>query len=506
MNQLIKRLFSDSAAFAIATMGNKLVALAFFPLYARILSHKKFALSDWGLTNTYTLILTYLCILGTDAALAFYYYDAKTEEERRTYFSNALLFSVAMCLMFGVLALLFGPSLSSFIYLSTHEIGYDYTYLLAIATFATLGAIVIQHILAYARYSRRVWFFNIFSMSYVIGSSALSLWFVTFINPPVMGIFYGQLIGQGTIALILLWLYRKEIKWKFSKQHTIQLIKYGAPLLISLLSFWIMSSISRPILMHLAKYDPNGSYIPPDIFEATVRVASFIVLITAPFQLAWRPFSMSIKEREDAQQVYGLVGRGLLVFGTLAIMALTFIIEPIYNLLVGSGNHSGKQVDLSSGYLYVWMLSLGTLLNVLHPVFGVGLLIKKQTKYISRVFIMVSVLFLIGNFILVPLYGIWGTVSMTAASYLIAVILIYRASQRVYPVDFKFGAMMVYLTIFIVSMAWISYVQANDLPNPWITYAIAFVVNISVVFLTGLIPVKMLYRIGSLLPKLGGKK
>lgn len=500
MNQLMKRLFSDSAAFAIATMGNKLVALAFFPLYARFLDDYESALADWGLTNTYTLILTYLCILGTDAALAFYYFDAKTEEDRRSYFSNALLFSMAMCFFIGIFVFLFGPSLSSVVYPSTQKYGYDYTYLLPIATFATLGAIVIQHILAYARYSRRVWFFNIFSMSYVIGSSALSIWFLQIVEPPVMGIFYGQLVGQGTIALVLLWLYRKEIKWKYSKEHTVQLIKYGAPLLISLLSFWVLSSISRPILMHLAPTDEAA-----DIFEATVRVASFIVLITAPFQLAWRPFSMSIKERDDAQQVYGLVGRGLIVFGTLAIMALTFIIEPIYNLIVGTGS-SVKKVDLSSGYLYVWMLSLGTLLNVLHPVFGIGLLIKKQTKYISKVFILVAIFFLVGNLLLVPKYGIWGTVSMTAASYLIAVIFIYRESQKVYPVDFKFGAIMIYLAVFIASMAWISYVQANELPNPWITYAIAFVVNISVVFITGLIPVKMLYRIGSLLPKLGGKK
>lgn len=505
MNLLIKRLFSDSAAFAISTMGNKLVALAFFPLYARILKDYEYALADWGLTNTYTLILTYLCILGTDAALAFYYFDAKTEEDRRSYFSNALIFSMAVCFLFGIFVFLFGPSLSSVIYPSTYIVGYDYTLLLPVATFATLGAIAIQHILAYARYSRRVWFFNIFSMSYVIGSSALSILFLQFINPPVMGIFYGQLIGQGTVALILLWLYRKEIKWKFSKVHTGQLIKYGAPLLVSLLSFWIMSSISKPILMYLAPVDVANKIIPADIFESTLRVASFIVLITAPFQLAWRPFSMSIKERDDAQQVYGLVGRGLMVFGTLAIMALTFIIEPIYNLLVGDFSPDDK-VDLTSGYLYVWMLSLGTLLNVLHPVFGIGLLIKKQTKYISRVFIMVAVLFLIGNLVLIPKYGIWGTVSMTSASYLIAVILIYRASQKVYPVDFKFGAMMVYLAVFIASMAWISYVQANDLPDPWITYAIAFVVNIFVVLITGLIPVKMLYRIGSLLPKLGGKK
>ena len=38
MKQLIKRLFSDSAAFAIATMGNKVVAAMLGPIYVAFLT------------------------------------------------------------------------------------------------------------------------------------------------------------------------------------------------------------------------------------------------------------------------------------------------------------------------------------------------------------------------------------------------------------------------------------------------------------------------------------
>lgn len=487
MKQLLKRLFSDSAAFSIATMGNKLVALAFFPIYTRLLGPKPFA--DWDLTNTITLILSYICILGTDAAMAFYYYDAKTEEDRKLYFTNALMFSAGICLLFTILSFLFGPSLSEVMYNNPK----NYEYLLPVAFLATVGAIIIQHTLAYARYSRRVWLFNIFSMSFVIGSSALSVFFLTYYHLGVMGIFYGQLIGQMTIALVLIWIFRKEFILRISKPHLAELLKYGAPLLISLLSFWLITSVSKPFIYYLVSDTEAG------IFGSSIRFASFIVLITAPFQLAWRPFSMSIKERNDAPEVFGLVGRGLLVFGTLAIMVLTFIIEPLYNFVVGNPK-------FSDGYLYVWFLSLGTLLNVLHPVFGVGLLIKKQTKFISRAFVLAGVLFLIGNYVFVPRFGIWGSVSMTVFVYLLAVILIYRQNQKVYPIQFKFGAIMIYLIVYIASMAFISYVQANHLPNPWGYYASAFVINIVVIFASGLIPLQLLYRIGNVLPKLGGKK
>lgn len=488
MKQYIKRLFSDSAAFAIATMGNKLVALLLVPVYTRHLTGVG-QLADWGLTNTITLILTYLCILGTDAAMAFYFYDAKSEKERRIYFTNAVLFSAGMCTLFTLFAFLFGAPLSKVIY----DGGEDYTFLLPIAFAATLGAIIIQHILGYARYSRKVWLFNIFSMTYVIGSSLLSVYFLVFQDEGVMGIFYGQLLGQASVALILLFIFRREFTWHPSRKHLSHLIQYGAPLLPTLISFWVMTSVSRPILYHLDS--PHYA----DIYEACMRIASFIVLITSPFQLAWRPFSMSIKDREDAPRLYGLVGRALLVIGTFVIMVLTFFIEPLYQLIIG-------RPDIASGYLYVWALSLGTLFNVLHTVFGVGLLIHKKTKLISRGFIIAAGIYLIGNLILVPLFHIWGAVMMTVIAYLIVIIWVYTQNQKTYPVDFRFKSMIIYIALFLCIMIGITWVQAAQLDNPWIYYVFAFSILVISVFATGLLSLKSLQRIGSFLPQTRRKK
>lgn len=488
MKQYIKRLFSDSAAFAVATMGNKLVALLLVPVYTRHLTGVG-QLADWGLTNTITLILTYLCILGTDAAMAFYFYDAKDLRDRRIYFTNAVLFSAGMCALFTVLVWIGGAPLAKMIYKGNE----DYSLLLPIAFLATLGAIVIQHILGYARYSRRVWLFNLFSMSYVIGASLLSVYFLVFERAGVMGIFYGQLLGQISVALILVVIFRKEFVLKLSRQHLSHLIAYGAPLLPTLLSFWVMTSVSRPILYHLDS--PHYA----DIYEAVMRIASFIVLITSPFQLAWRPFSMSIKERQDAPQIYGLVGRALLVVGTLVIMFLTFFMEPLYQIIIG-------RPDLSSGYLYVWALSLGTLFNVLHTVFGVGLLIKKKTKLISRGFLIAAVVYFIGCLILIPVFHIWGAASMTVLAYLIVIIWVYIQNQKNYPVDFRFRSVLTYIAIYLFLMVGITWVQMNEVENAWFYYGTALALQVVSVFVTRLFTLKSLNQIGSFLPKLGGKR
>jgi O-antigen/teichoic acid export membrane protein len=273
------------------------------------------------------------------------------------------------------------------------------------------------------------------------------------------------------------------------------LIRYGAPLLPTLLAFWVMTSVSRPILYHM------DSQLSADIYETCIRIASIIVLITSPFQLAWRPFSMSIKEREDAPQLFGLVGRALLVVGTLAVMILAFFMKPLYHLyIIGRDDQS-----LSSGYIYVWALSLGTLFNVLHNVFGVGLLIKKKTQVISYGFMIAAAIYLIGNLILVPVFSIWGTVIMTVVAYLFVIVWVYWKNQKEYPIDFRFRSILIYLAVFFISMTGVTWVQLNEMEYAWLYYVLAFVVTFGSVFATGLFSISSLNRIGHLLPKLGGK-
>lgn len=487
MKQYIKRLFSDSAAFAVATVGNKLVAAMLVPIFTRNLNEEG-QLADWGMTNNFTLILTYLCILGTDAAMAFYFYDAKDQQDRKVYLTNAVFFSVGICAIFSLLVLFFGDQLASLIY----KTAYDYRHLLLIATLATLFAIIIQHLLGYARYSRRVWLFNSFSMGYVIGSSLLSVGFVL-MGHGVLGLFYGQLIGQGIVAFLLILIFRHEFTLQFSRKHLGDLIRYGVPLLPTLISFWVMTSVSQPIVYYLS------SIHDADIYAACIRLASMIVLVTAPFQLAWRPFSMSIKDRADAKALYGLVGRGLLVVGTLIIMLLTFFIEPLYQLFIG-------RPDLSTGYLYVWALSLGTLFNVLHTVFGVGLLIQKKTKKISQAFLIAAAIYLFGNMLLVPLYGIWGAVTMTVVAYFLVIILVYMQNQKVYPVDFRFRSMLLYLVVYLCMMIVITWVQMYDWSYPWLYYLLTLIVMVGTIFATKIFSWQSMKRIGNFLPKLGGKR
>ena len=479
----LKQLFSDSAAFAIAQMGNKLVAFLLIPVYTSYLDPSQYA--DWGLTNTITMIVSYLSILGTDAALAFYYFDAKEKQERRAYFTAATLFSAGICTLFLIVALGFGSPLARALY--GRPTGYEY--LLTLAMLATVASIVIQMNLAYARYSRKVWTFNAMSMSYVIGSALLNVVFLKYTDWGVNAIFVGQVVAGAAVALILVWMFRREFTRRVRWDHLKHLLRYEAPLLPTLLAFWMMNMLNRPMIIYFASREEAG------LFEAAFRFASVIALITAAFQLAWRPFAMSVKDRADAPRIYSLVGRAFIVVAALAIMGLSFVIQPLMELATG-------QPEFAEAYPYVWMLSLATVLNTFHLIVGVGLLIHKKTQVISKVFVLAAFLYVLGNMVAIPLFRNWGASAMAMLAYLFIVILIHRRSQATYPVDFRMGSILLFLLVYLAVMAGITWIQVDGWSNKWVYYFLGLAVVIVSVFATGIFRLQSLFGALHRLPEL----
>lgn len=188
-----------------------------------------------------------------------------------------------------------------------------------------------------------------------------------------------------------------------------------------------------------------------------------------------------------------------MVVGAFFILGLEFIIQPLIQWTTG-------KPEYWSAYPYVWMLSFGTVLNTLHLIVGVGLLIQKKTSTISKVFIMAAILYFIGNFILVPLYGNWGTAAMTVVTYLFVVLLIYRKSQQVYPVAFRMPSMLAFLAVYLVTMIGITWIQVNDWPDKWVYYVVATLINIAAVFITGVFRLRSLPVLFRMMPKIGQKR
>ncbi|MEN9405725.1 MAG: hypothetical protein RLZ12_9 [Bacillota bacterium] len=469
----LKRLLSDTLLFSIITIGTKLVAILFLPFYLRIFSKALFA--DQDQVNSWTMVLTYLFTLGMDAALAFYYFDTKKQGERRIYLSNAIFLSSLISLIITLVFSFFPAELVSLILTPA---GAEQRTTLILACLATGVSVAVQYLLAYARYERRIKLFVSGSISYVAGTNMLCAMLV-FFWPKLVVFFAGQLIGPLLVAGVLVYFLRGEVIWYFSKKHLLRLFYYGIPLVPVLLSHWVLSWIPRYILYHA------GSKSQAAIYALVLRLASIINLVTAPFFLAWRPFSMSLKDRPDAPVLFALVGKLLLITGTLAIILLQPLLEPLVRLL---------NPDYIESSLYFWGIALSVLLNVVQSIFGVGLLIKKR-QFLSAIgFMIAAPLCGIIGWLIIPKFGIWAAVASNLFAYLFILIFVIYKNQQVWPLKIQPWRLIVYLAVFISCAIEITIVRQFNLAHQWIYYLAMIVVLILAVFALQLIPLKHLER------------
>ncbi|MCS1352251.1 lipopolysaccharide biosynthesis protein [Mechercharimyces sp. CAU 1602] len=467
MKTNLKQLFSDSAAFSLALMGNKLVAFLLVPVYTTYLSVQQYGY--WDITTSVLLIVTYLSMMGTDVAMAFYYHDAATLNERRRYLSTAIVLGIVLSICYFLIVGIGGRWWLSFLY----EGQATYPQILLYAMGVNLTTVVIQHLLAYARYSRRVWVFNSMTMMYVIGSSLASIYFLVVDKRGVEGIFLGQWLWQLVIVVVLLILFRSELTWRLQWRYCKDLLFYGLPLLPTLMSFWVLNSLSRPLLTVMGTVGEAG------ILGTAVRFASVVALVTGAFQLAWRPFSMSLKDEEHAPRLYSSVARLYLLITTCGILFLSFVIRPIMQALTGDP-------AFVEGYPIVWMLSLGTVLNTFHAIIGIGLFIRKRTRVLTPIFLCASLLYLGGNLFLIPFWGFWAVGVMTVVTYFLIMVWVYARAQKIYPIDFRIASMLSFLMIYVGLLSFVTWIQVEGWRDAWLYYGFVVLLYISSIFVTRL--------------------
>ncbi|MFT4414436.1 lipopolysaccharide biosynthesis protein [Fredinandcohnia humi] len=448
----LKRLGGDSLLYALMNVGTKLIAFIMFPIYTHFLPNP----ADFGVLDyidRYAAMLTFVVIFGTDSALAFYYFDTKDEEKRKVYVQNVMVFRIAMVAALFLLVLLGGswlseklldnPSLVHLLYLSIGVLFLD-----------TVTALVLT-VLRYEFKTLKVVIFTVLKMLLI---AVLSYLLLQFYFASIESILLGRVISAAVVLLLVGKYAIKYIRFTFTKPVIRELLKYAAPLVPASVAFWVISNSNVLFLKEYASFTEVGLY------GTAIKFASLITLLTSGVQMAWRPYSMSIKEKKDSPILFSKLYIGILLLGTFGVMFVATIMPWVIQLL-------GDQYY--EAYKYVAPVSAVTFLNFYYMIISVGIFFTKQTKYISYAFGIAAIINIALNFFLIPVLGIWGTVLSYMLSYVIAVIFIFIKSQKAYYVPVSSGKMIFLFANMLVAVASIIYVQENDLS--WIYIALAWV-------------------------------
>ncbi|HZU61709.1 MAG TPA: lipopolysaccharide biosynthesis protein [Solirubrobacteraceae bacterium] len=420
MTSYLQRLVRSLAAYQVADVVSKFMAVLLLPVYTRYIAPPGYGVVE--LLGNGVIFVSILVRFGIiEAFLRYHFADA--DQERRDALARRAVIFLLLCttVTAAVLASLAGPL--SWLILSEHD---PTTFLIAV-----LGVWAFTNLeLAYGilRVDERVRAYAAASLINVGITIAASLVLVVGLGLGARGLLLGN-YGASTLVLLGLWwtmrhrLLRARRASGQSVQRLSHLLRFGLPTVPAEASVYALSIIDRYYIYH------DRSHTLAGLYSIAVKLAGAVAFIVRAFQYAWPPLAYSVSDDVEAARLYGLVTTYYLVISGWVVAGLTLLGRWVLRLLAAHAYFGA--------YRALPWVALGWALYGLWVVF---LVIAGRAKVTTRNFpaalagLACNVILLV---VLVPPLGIEGAGMALCGAYAVMLTAMYLLTRHVFRVEFE---------------------------------------------------------------------
>jgi len=268
----------------------------------------------------------------------------------------------------------------------------------------------------------------------IVVNLSLNLYFIVGKGMGVEGIFLANLFSSGFTFLSTLPIVARTLGLVYSREDMKTFLRFGLPYIPATLAVVIMDVIDRFILKAIKGDAVVG------IYHAGYKLGMFMALVVAAFRFAWHPFFLSTAKDPQAKAVFAKVLTYFMLACSFVYLGITLFIDDLVRIRIGSGFLFGE--DYWAGTAVVSIVMLAYMLYGVYLNFLVGVYLEKKTKYLPFITGLAALINIVGNFALIPVFGMLGAAWTTVASYLSMAIALYLVSRKLYPVQYEFGRLL----------------------------------------------------------------
>ncbi len=438
---MIRQFFKDSFLYGLASIIVQGIPILILPVYVRLLPP-----SDYGAME---IILIFAALINLTVALeinqgfARHYPDAKTTEEEREYASTALWFTAAAYGLFVCVALMGLRPLTALI---LHSPVWEQTISVAVVAMGVNGVYLsLQNQL---RWQLKPMAYMTASMTYVCLSVAIGIWIIVRYHTGVVGIFYGQIMGAVAAGCCAWFMGRNNYRFFFKWAKCKEMLAFSLPLIPSSISVMIAAYVDRIAIQNMMTLNDVG------VYSVGFRVASVANVIMAGIYFSLTPLIYQNYRKASTPGELATIFTYFLC-GTLPIMmGMAMFSREILRLFATTPYYSA--------WVIIPILSIASILSKMY-IFAPGLDIEKKTKRIALINIVAAVINAALNILLIPHFGIAGSALATLISAAVLFYAYMRASQKLYPIPYKWGKTVkaCIASIFVIILSYYMPVMTN---------------------------------------------
>ncbi len=428
---MLKAVLRDSLVYGLASVLSKGLVIFLLPLYTRVLSPGDYGAYD--LLITLGALANLVVALEIAQGLARYWADAPEPAARKRLASTGLWFSVLMYALFLIVGLLAAPQLNA---LLLGEARYLDAFRLGVSFIAVNG--IYYLLLNQFRWELRSKAYGLASVAYALFTLLFALVFCLWLGLGLVGVMLAQLLAALLAVLLCLWLLRQTLGWQFDVDQLRAMLRFSAPLVPAGLAVFISLYVNRFALNYFGSLEDVGH------FSIGSRIAGLAALLILGIQAALTP--LVYQHYRDARTP-GDIARLFSWFMAVALTGCLFLALFARELLMLFATP-----EFMAGAALVGVLAPSLLLSQMY-IFAPGIAIAKKTHWQLWVTLLSAAASVAGNWLLVPLWGIWGAALATLLASLLFFLCWLSLSQRLYRIPYAWRALLLASLGFVVCAA-----------------------------------------------------
>jgi O-antigen/teichoic acid export membrane protein len=191
------------------------------------------------------------------------------------------------------------------------------------------------------------------------------------------------------------------------------------------LSLYALNFVDRIIIVRTVGLSEAGLY------SLAVKFAQGVNVLVRGFQLAWPPLAYSISDDDEARRAYAAVVTWFLAGCAFVVIGMWLFSRWIVRALAAP--------EFFDSYEAIGLLSTAVTLYALYMVLLVILGRTGRTEFNFPATAAALAVNVALNLILVPSFEIVGAGIALVISYLVVIALMYRFTQRLFPVPYEWG-------------------------------------------------------------------
>ena len=359
----------QSLVYVLGQALSRIVGFFMIPIYTNFIAPKNYGAME--LIEILIAVVGVILACGVEQSMSRFYYDTKSIKKRNTIVSTIILGFSIIGLPIVILLVLCSNYFSQLV---ISEIYYQNCIKIALITvwFGILNEIGLSYLRM--RYMAKLFVFV--TISQLIISLSLNIYFIVFLKLEIFGIFLSTFIAVGIISISMNIIILKKIKLNFNKKVLIELIKFGLPLIPVRLGLMIGFVSNRYFLRWLGAPDPQIALAMVGVYSLGAKFATIVNrFVTVPFNAFWNPRRMELLLSNDpiANNTISKMCTYSSLITIYIALGLSCGIEDLIKIISNERYHEAFTV--------VPFISLAYVVLGLETHFMTGIIYSKKTKY-----------------------------------------------------------------------------------------------------------------------------